>query len=103
MENQLPPPSSSPLIGNPAVCAVNDQVTCDLSGEAVILQLSDSMYYGLDPVGASVWKLVQTPRTVTEVRDAIIEEYDVTPEQCEADVRALLGEMAESRLVTVQL
>ena len=85
-----------------SICAVKDQVTCDLSGEAVILQLQDGMYYGLDPVGASIWKFIQTPKTITEVRDAIVEEYDVTPEQCEADLRALLAEMKEQRLVTVE-
>ncbi len=95
--------SASPVAGNPKVCAVKDHVTCDLSGEAVILQLNDSVYYGLDPVGTSIWQLIQTPRTVTEVRDAIVEEYDVSPERCETDVRALLGEMAQSRLVTVQV
>ena len=59
------------------------------------------MYYGLDPIGASVWKLIQTPKTIAEIRDAILEEYDVTPEQCEADLQALLEDMKEQRLVTV--
>ena len=90
------------ITGNPAICAVKEQVTCDLSGEAVILQLQDGMYYGLDPVGATVWRFIQTPKTITEVRDAIVEEYDVTPERCEADLRALLAEMKEQRLVTVE-
>ena len=85
----------------PAVCAVPDQVTCDLSGEAVILQLQDGIYYGLNPVGACIWNLIQTPKTISEVRDAILDEYDVTPEQCEADVRALVAEMKEHALVTV--
>jgi hypothetical protein len=89
------------MTGNPIICAVKDQVTCDLSGEAVILQLQDGMYYGLDPIGASVWKLIQTPKTIAEIRDAILEEYDVTPEQCEADLQALLEDMKEQRLVTV--
>ena len=104
MQNeQQTPTAASPVGGNPTVCAVKDQVTCDLSGEAVILQLNDSVYYGLDPVGTSIWQLIQSPRTVAEVRDAIVEEYDVSPEQCEMDVRTLIGEMAENRLVTVQL
>jgi len=89
------------MTGNPTICAVKDQVTCDLSGEAVILQLQDGMYYGLDPIGAFIWKLIQTPKTIAEIRDAILEEYDVTPEQCEADLRALLEDMKEQRLVTV--
>jgi len=82
-------------------CAVKDQVTCDLSGEAVILQINDAVYYGLDPVGARIWALIQTPKTIAEIRDTIVEEYDVTPEQCEADLRKLLEEMMAKKLVEV--
>lgn len=87
--------------GNSTVCVVKDQVTCDLSGEAVILQLRDSMYYGLNPVGASIWKLIQTPRTVTEVRDAILQEYGVDAKRCECDLRVLLKDLHEHRLIEV--
>ena len=102
MQEQASIHLGQPITRNPAFCAVKDQVTCDLSGEAVILQLQDGMYFGLDAVGASVWKLVQTPKTITELRDAIVAEYDVMPEQCEADLRALLTDMKEQRLVTVE-
>ena len=83
-------------------CAVKDQVTCELSGEAVVLHLNEGIYYGLDPVGASIWKLIQTPKTITEIRDAIMEEYDVDAERCETDLRALLKELAEKKLVAVR-
>jgi hypothetical protein len=102
MQEQASFSLGQPIVGNPAICAIKDQVSCDLSDEAVILQLQDGIYYGLDPVGASVWKLIQTPKTIAEVRDAILEEYDVTPEQCEADLRALLANMKEQRLVTIE-
>ena len=102
MQEQATIHSGQAITGNPAICAVKDQVTCDLSDEAVILQLQDGVYYGLNPLGASIWKFIQTPRTLTEVRDAILEEYDVPPERCEADLRALLAELEEQRLVTVE-
>ena len=101
MQEQTSINSGQAITGNPAICAVKDQVTCDLSGEAVILQLQDGMYYGLNHLGTSIWKCIQTPKTITEVRDAILEEYEVTAERCEADLRILLAEMMEQRLVTV--
>jgi len=39
-----------------------DQVSCDLAGEAAILNLKNGVYYGLDPVGARIWNLIQEPR-----------------------------------------
>jgi hypothetical protein len=93
-------PDTPPSL-NVMYCAVKDHVTCDLAGEAVILQLNDGVYYGLNPVGASIWKLIQTPKTVQQIRDAVVEEYEVTPERCEADLELLLREFQEHKLVTV--
>ena len=42
--------------------ATKDQVSCDLAGEAAILNIKSGVYYGLDPVGARIWNLMQEPR-----------------------------------------
>ncbi len=76
-----------------------DQVSCDLAGEAAILNLKTGVYYGLDPVGARIWSLLAQPTTVAAIRDTIIAEYDVTPERCEADIRDLLEKLAAEGLV----
>ena len=83
------------------VAATTEQVSCELSGEAVILNLKDSVYYGLNEVGAVVWSLIQQPRRVAEVRDAVVAEYAVEPEVCERDVIGLLERLAERGLVEV--
>ena len=49
-----------------------EQVSCELGDEAVILNLEDGAYYGLNEVAARVWKIVQEPRTVGEIRDALM-------------------------------
>jgi coenzyme PQQ synthesis protein D (PqqD) len=83
------------------IVASQDQVSCDLDGEAAILDLKAGVYYGLDEVGAAVWKLVQVPRTVVEVRNALMEEYDVNPAQCQRDLVTLFSELAAAGLVEV--
>jgi hypothetical protein len=83
------------------VVAAEAQVSADLAGEVVILNLADGVYYGLDPVGARIWALLQEPRTVAELRDALLEEYEVDPEHCEHDILLLLQELAAAGLITV--
>ena len=51
------------------VAVVENQVSVELAGEAVILNLGSGMYYGLDPVGARIWELLQEPRTVAEIKE----------------------------------
>jgi hypothetical protein len=83
------------------VTASKDQVFCDLAGEAAILNLKNSAYYGLDIVGARIWALVQEPTTVATVRDVILREYDVEPEQCERDLLDLLQKLAAEGLIAI--
>ena len=77
---------------NSVVAAVADQVSCDLEGEAAVLNLKTGVYYGLDDVGASVWRMLNEPRRVEELVDALLGEYEVDREECQRDVIALLGE-----------
>jgi hypothetical protein len=84
------------------VVAGKDQVTSDVAGEAVILHMRSGRYYGLAQVGARIWHLISEPKRVSEIRDAIVQEYDVAVDRCERDVVTLLEEMAEQGLVEVR-
>jgi hypothetical protein len=84
------------------VVAAKDQVSCDLAGEAAILNIKSGVYYGLDPVGARIWNLMQEPREVLEIQNTITGEYDVEPEQCSRDLIALLEKLLAEGLIEVK-
>lgn len=93
----------SPTISDHSVVvAAKDQVSCDLAGEAAILNIKSGVYYGLDPVGARIWNLMQTPRKVTEIQTAIAEEYEVEPERCARDLVGLLEKLLAEGLIEVK-
>lgn len=85
------------------VSATQDQVSCELSGEVVVLSLRNGEYFGLNPVAASVWEMIQTPLSVAEVRDALLQTFSgITPDQCAEEVLRLLSELRDLDLVEVQ-
>ena len=84
------------------VVVAKDQVSSDLAGEAVILSLQTGMYYGLDSVAAHIWELLRTPTCVTDIRDTIVQHYDVEPEACERDILAFLRQLAEQGLIEIR-
>ena len=86
---------------NSIVVAAADQVSCDLEGDAAILNLKTGVYYGLDDIGASLWRMLNEPRRVDELVEALLGEYEVDREECQRDVIALLGELAVRGLVEV--
>ena len=83
------------------VVASADQISCDLEGEAAILNLKSGTYFGLDPVGARVWSLIAQPRRVVEIRDSILELYDVEAERCSSDLLQLLGDLQAHGLIQI--
>ncbi len=92
---------SSKLASQSIVAAAKDQIFCALGEEAVILNLTNGVYYGLDAVGARVWTHIQKPKTINEIRDALLKEYDVEQKPCEDDLLALLEKLAVEGLIEV--
>ncbi len=84
------------------VVASEEHVSAELDSESVILSLKNGTYYGLDPLGAHIWELIQKPRQVLEVRDEILSAYDVTAKQCETDLIALLDQLESEGLIEVR-
>jgi Coenzyme PQQ synthesis protein D (PqqD) len=84
------------------VIASPEQVSCPLGDESAILNLKNTVYYGLNPVGARVWNLLQQARTVGELRDTLLDEYEVEEFQCERDLIELLERMRTEGLIQVQ-
>lgn len=80
----------------------SDVVFCDLDGEIALLHLQRGVYYGLDLVGARIWHLLGAARTVSQVRDTLVEEFDVDVARCERDLLAILQQMADAELVKIQ-
>lgn len=94
------PETNANLCSQTVVVASKDQISCDLGEEAAILGMKDSVYYGLNPVGAQIWRLLQSPRSIGEIRDVIVNEYDVTAQRFESDLIGLLQQMLQAGLVT---
>jgi len=63
------------------------------------LDIKSGVYYGLNAVSASVWNIIQEPKTVTGIKDAILNEYEVDPSRCERDVLRLLKKRADTVLI----
>ena len=84
------------------VVASKENVSCSLGEEAAILHVRSGVYYGLDPVGARIWKLLEQPKSVEALRTAIVDEYDVGPAKCESDLLSLLEKMRAEGLIEIQ-
>ena len=73
--------------------------TTNSSDSFILFDTTTRRYYSLDALGAMVWNLVQRPMSLREIRDAIVERFDLEPEAAERDLRKLLDEMQSNGLI----
>ena len=79
-----------------------DVVWRELDGEIVLLNVVTGLYYGLDDVGASVWRLLgSTPVALETIRDRLVAEYDGDAATIERDLRQLVARLAHTQLLVV--
>ncbi len=57
--------------------------------------------YSFNGTGTLIWKLLESPRTVTQLAAAVAHEYEVEPEQAERDVTNFVNDMKSVGLVEV--
>ena len=69
--------------------------------ETVILDLESGTYFGLDSIGARVWQMMEEGRTLSEICDVMVDEYDVSRETLEQDAVRLASELAAKRLISI--
>ena len=93
---------NSSMTGDLLIIAAKDQISRDLNGEAVILNMKSGVYCGLNEVGARIWQLIQEPVNIKRIRDTLLEEFDVEPSRCERDVLTLLQQLADQGLIEIK-
>jgi hypothetical protein len=72
-----------------------------LDGEAIMINLSNGMYYSMDKVGGLIWEAIEQGHSLEEIVLAVLSRYAVSREQAAADVRRLSEELIKENLVVV--
>ena len=80
----------------------DDVVFRELAGEAVILNLASSTYFGLDPIGTRIWQLCEAHGSLRAVWEAMQEEFDAPGETLQSDLLTFIDDLSAKGLVQVQ-
>jgi len=75
-------------------------VTRQVGDETVILHLGSGTYFGLDAVGGRIWQLMGEGKSLNEICDVVLDEYEVSREDIERDIAALTKDLLAHDLVS---
>ena len=86
---------------NMVVSRTGELLQADVDGETVALSIENGTCYSFNDSAARVWALTEQPRTVGEIRDALVAIYAVDRETCERGLHAILDDLVADRLVEI--
>jgi hypothetical protein len=76
-----------------------DLLSADIGDELVALDADAGHCYGFNSVAASVWRLLDEPRSFDDLKQALLDEFEVSEEQCTSDLHELLDDLVGKGLL----
>jgi len=70
-----------------------------VDGEAILINLSNGMYYSMDSVGGLIWSMIEQGHDLGDVAATIERHYEVDRDTAERDVQALARALLDEGLV----
>ena len=84
----------------PAAVTIGDSVLYqDLEDEVVLLNMANQQYYGLNDVGAQMWKSLLETKDVAAAGDRLAEMYEVEQTVLRADLNRLIVKLLDAGLL----
>lgn len=74
-------------------------MTADMNGATVMLDIESGKYFNLGEIGGRIWEILEQPTSVEDLVSTLVQEYDVTEEQCLEDIVPFLEKMLNRGLV----
>ncbi|AXQ29308.1 PqqD family protein [Solimonas sp. K1W22B-7] len=76
-----------------------DILASKLDHETVLLDVEGGHYYAYDAVGSRIWELIAEPRTMAQLCQALVRQYDIDMARCEREVLAFLEALSAHGLL----
>ena len=74
-------------------------VAASLGEELAVLDMASGSYLGFNATAAHVWRLLDQPRTLGALCQAMTQEFDVDADRCRAELHELLDQMLAAGLI----
>ncbi len=79
-----------------------NMLSTDLDQETVLMSIEAGAYYGMANTARTIWEKLETPLTFSALVGELVEEYEIQPDACAAELQGFLGEMEREGLLHVE-
>jgi coenzyme PQQ synthesis protein D (PqqD) len=79
-----------------------EQVSCELDDELVLMSVKNGKYYSMNPMACTIWKLLENPLKVSALCDLLQQDYQVNRMDCEKEVMSFLNAFLDEGVIEIQ-
>ena len=83
------------------VVAGSDALLRELDGEAVILNLGDESYYGLNATGLRMWQALTSSESIESAFQTLKNEFEVDETTLQSDLDQLIQKLLDGKMITL--
>lgn len=78
----------------------DDEVTFQKLGEeTVIVHLGTGRIHHTNSTGSRIWELIENGRSLGEIRETLLEEFDASPGQLCQELDGFIAQLAAERMI----
>lgn len=77
-------------------------IVSDMSGEKVMLSITNGKYYNLGDMGGEIWDLIKESISINQIITILLSKYEVDQSECEEQVSSFLKHLQEEGLIQVE-
>jgi hypothetical protein len=89
-------------IKSTSIISRNPQIlSSKMDEEIIMMSVQNSEYYGVNPVGAYIWQMLEQPCSIENIIEMLVNEYDVNKEQCMNDIIPFLIKLEEKKIISI--
>lgn len=77
-----------------------DIYSSEVDGETIMMNIDNNDYYTTQEIGNRIWELLDSLDTPKAICDQLMQEYEVSQEQCQNEVLQFLEQLLEHGIVT---
>jgi len=76
-------------------------LTAQIGDDLMMMNAESDFYLNLSGSGGRIWELLEQPRTVADLCEALAREYEIDPEAARPEVTAFLDELLLRKAIDV--
>lgn len=78
-----------------------EPIAVEVGDGMVMLSVEEGKYFSLNETAAAIWRRLELPISVRELRDGIVGEFDVSIDQATPALLAFLAKLIEQKIAAI--